>query len=1168
MHSPHQPTADGPQMSRRDADARSLLLDLGKTTSQLSKLARRNKQQCEMLAEHVTQTIDAVIEPASHAMDITELSDIFNPLIEVVNEVVVFLQQQSEINAITALVKNSGTERDLRRLNIKLSSMRQTVQMSVLTLLRSRQKRMVADRWSNYDNEPAPSTVHGSKLSSVSLPNKPQIFFGREEEAEIMVQALISGSSAHLAILGPGGMGKTSLATALLHDGRVERKFHVNRIFISCEEVDSADGIVLLIARVLNITERDMVRTSVLRSLTGLRLSTLLVLDNLESAWDTEERAAVERFLSELANIGHLSLVVTLRGAIRPSGVDWTLTAMSPLQSLSLEAARQIFVTISRQTARSAELDTLLGLMDGLPLAITLMAHQGQLLSVKQLSEDYQKERTRLLKRGRSRRLTSLEVSIEVSLNSLTMKENPKALTLLSIICLLPGGAEIAKLVPALHSLRSVRQAAQTLLEVALATSHGNRVRVLAPIRDYVLQQYQPDGSSLRELRILYMTLALQAENLGTDKSRHAVGVLAAEIGNVNSVLLHFWKAPPAEDDIRNLHAATQNVAMFSYATSNGDCSVLLREAKSTLEAIGLRGEAAQCTHSICDLLCLQSRDEEAIPILEQIKTVFESIGDRLSAAQCTQSVGEALKMMHHDEEAMSKLEEARDSFASMNESLGAAQCMKSIGNVLHMQQEYEGAIIQLERAKVAFNSIGHCMGSAQCERSIGDVLCSQDRHEEAIIVLQEAKDAFSTMDHRFGMAQCTQSIGDVERMRGNGDQAIATLQEAKTAFEAMGHRLGATQCTHSIGDILRTQNRYEQALSSLREAKEAYDLIGEQSHAAQCMKAVGDILYMQDEYDAAVVALQEARTAFDAIGDRLGAAECLQSLGDVFHMQDEYEEASSVMEKAKSVYEELGIELKEAECTQSLGQFLHAQDRYQEALALLREAKAAFERLDNPHGVARCKQSIGDLLCNQDEYMEAIPMLEEAKAVLEGEGDQLGAAQCMLSIGKAFHNSGRTTEAVPVLRSAKAAFGQAEDRLGAAQCAHNMGDALRVEERFAEAAAELEEAQLVFDDIGNRLGGAQCLLSRGILLLSEEKYDDVILALNQAKSAFEEIDFRFGIAECYRFLGYTFVCLEREDEAEEMLREAMELLDEIGLGHRKVLCQQVLDDLHAAALP
>ncbi|KAG8942308.1 hypothetical protein FRC03_003338, partial [Tulasnella sp. 419] len=85
-------------------------------------------------------------------------------------------------------------------------------------------------------------------LPSTVMPASPRIF-GREMYINQVVQLLLLSTSTRVAILGPGGMGKTSAALNAVHDSRVIERFGLNRRWVPCEQATSVPLFTELIAK-------------------------------------------------------------------------------------------------------------------------------------------------------------------------------------------------------------------------------------------------------------------------------------------------------------------------------------------------------------------------------------------------------------------------------------------------------------------------------------------------------------------------------------------------------------------------------------------------------------------------------------------------------------------------------------------------------------------------------------------------------------------------------------------------------------------------------------------------------------------------------------------------------------------------------------------------------
>lgn len=222
-------------------------------------------------------------------------------------------------------------------------------------------------------------------------------FIGRDQEVGALEVMLRDGNIRLLTLTGPGGVGKTRLATELAR--RLAPEFAEGSYFVPLVSVADPTLVASTIAQTVGIHERAdrPVAESVVEALA--ERNALIVLDNFEHV------DAAAPLLSELLSAGTaLKLLVTSRSLLRlaaeyhfpvPPLVLPDPQRLPPLKELATVPAVRLFVERVRAAtgdfalteANAAAIALICRRLDGLPLAIELAASWARLLPPAALLE-------------------------------------------------------------------------------------------------------------------------------------------------------------------------------------------------------------------------------------------------------------------------------------------------------------------------------------------------------------------------------------------------------------------------------------------------------------------------------------------------------------------------------------------------------------------------------------------------------------------------------------------------------------------------------------------------------------------------------------------------------------------------------------------------------------
>ena len=671
-----------------------------------------------------------------------------------------------------------------------------------------------------------PSTSPHTSLPRGELPPPPpKIFFGRDE----LVQRIVSSAEnfTSMALIGTGGIGKTSIILTVLNDYRIKERFGDNRSFIRCDrltpshthflrQLSEATG-----AGVENPEDLSPMR----RYLSSKEI--IIVLDNAESILGLAEMNAQEiyRIVDELSQFSNICLVITSR-------VSNTLPPhyeIVEIPTLSMEAGHQTFYRIHGLCERSGRVNEILEELDFHPLSITLLATVAQhnRWNTKRLTTEWEEQRTGVL---RARNLGSLVATVELSLASPMFQElGPEAREVLGVVAFFPQGIDednVRGLFPTIPEGLSIFD---TFCNLSL-TYHGHEfITMLAPLRDYLRPKDPISSPLLRTAKEHYfkrLLADLYPGKPGFDESRW----ITSEDVNVEHLLDVFTSIDADSEEVWD--------ACVHFMDH-------LRWHKPRLVALGPKFEALPGNHpskSDC-LFSLSLLCNGVGNLREQKRALIQSLGlerergDDYHVANILVNLADANRQMGLGEEGIKQAREALYIFGRLGEAGKQAYCLLVLASLLHKDQQFDAAEEAATRAMdLSENHNQHTL--CQNHLVLGQIHQSKGDLERSIHHFEVSLRIASLLNSSHQLFEGHVSLATLYFDQGKFNDAHTHVEHAKSHAGNDMLRLGRAFSVSAC--VFSQQHKYEEAKSEALRALVIFEKLGAADHAERIRRFFG----------------------------------------------------------------------------------------------------------------------------------------------------------------------------------------------------------------------------------------------------------------------------------------------------------------------------------------
>jgi hypothetical protein len=166
-------------------------------------------------------------------------------------------------------------------------------------------------RKSSTHHRPAPrNSLESNPPLGFGKKNKSTRCIGRDQIIESLIYGCLTENAFFRVIMGPLGIGKTMVASTVLHDSRIANHFRKRCFFVRCDSAKVGSDLIERIALTVDVAIGENIESRVIDILS--RSPSLMILDNI-SLTQSLNTAGTEETLAKLRRIPRLSLILTLR---------------------------------------------------------------------------------------------------------------------------------------------------------------------------------------------------------------------------------------------------------------------------------------------------------------------------------------------------------------------------------------------------------------------------------------------------------------------------------------------------------------------------------------------------------------------------------------------------------------------------------------------------------------------------------------------------------------------------------------------------------------------------------------------------------------------------------------------------------------------------------------
>ena len=307
------------------------------------------------------------------------------------------------------------------------------------------------------------------------------------------------------------------------------------------------------------------------------------------------------------------------------------------------------------------------------------------------------------------------------------------------------------------------------------------------------------------------------------------------------------------------------------------------------------------------------------------------------------------------------------------------------IGVLLGSMGRLDEALAEVDEARAIAEASDHRVKAAEMLIAKAALLTRAGRSAHALDVARQARERLHQLGAKDSEADCLMLLGTIHRDLGEPEVALEHLRESMVLQAEVGGPAGDTESRLLMASIPSARPQLEDALAFARKARADATAAGARNLQIVGLGVIAGLLVKLDRIEEALDHYNQQLAMHDEADNRAGQAGVLDKLASVYYKTKRYVEAVDAAEKALAIYRAHGDRVQEALSLEVLQYHYQSLDKPQQAMRYAREALAIWKELANLSAQMRVLTSIGSMHVANFEQDLALLAYEQADWLARG---------------------------------------------------------------------------------------------------------------------------------------------------------------------------------------